>query len=348
MWLRSAIAKDSIFFDLVSVEDWTFRTWPRLAGEEHDHCWIVQRDWHLREVATECRTCEILCRYRHVSNPPLDHMLFRSYPNWRRRWDVGFTIQTFSACSCAVEIDPTHRQGTNNAQRRSGRGGGSCGPTMYREGKSASDDLMDWLFHSQRGTVDVLKCADCVTCASECKNDGKCAWESVSCLHQSWSTNTFFCNLHSEWDLLCTSNVDHSSFQTKDFVYIGAFLGIHHCYLPCKCGWHTLEKRLKETTVIFITWCVPMMKPHIWIMVLSQEDSDDRMEDKQRISQCCTNFVCRDKLDFLGCGSTDILFSEKRQRRTTLWKSSSRPWRKACASHFTKHAVGSFYNLKVH
>ena len=248
-------------------------------------------------------------------------MLFRSYPNWRRRWNVGLIT-----CGCGVWRHTAKHSAHVRVQWRLTQLTDKV-PTMHREGQVVVAEVVDQQCTGRQVSVWWF---DGLTFSLATWNRGRaevcglrhvCVWMQerwkvrarvCTCLHQSWSTNTFFCNLHSEWDLLCTSNVDHSSFQTKDFVYIGAFLGIHHCYLPCKCGWHTLEKRLKETTVIFITWCVPMMKPHIWIMVLSQEDSDDRMEDKQRISQCCTNFVCRDKLDFLGCGSTDILFSEKK------------------------------------
>ena len=82
----SVNAKDSILFDLVSVEDCEHfarrrsllvRAWPMLkCSMEHVH---------LLDASTGCRTCENLRRHRHVSHPLLEQTLLRSCPRWRRR-----------------------------------------------------------------------------------------------------------------------------------------------------------------------------------------------------------------------------------------------------------------------
>ena len=108
----------------------------------------------------------------------------------------------------------------------------------HREGKSASDDLMGLTFSLatwNRGRAEVCGLRHvCVWMQERWKVRARVC----NCVHESWSTNTFFCNLHSEWDLLCTSNVDHSTFQTKDFVYIGAFFG-HSSWLFATKVWLT-------------------------------------------------------------------------------------------------------------
>ena len=221
------------------------RTWPLL------NCSTGQ--WHLREVATECQTWLISCRHRHVSNPPLDHMLFRSYPNWRRRWNVGLitcgcgvwrhTAKTINACSCAVELT----QLTDKvAQRR----WSVVAEVVVRraQGRQVSVWWFDGLTFSlatwNRGRAEVCGLRHvCVWMQERWKVRARVC----NCVHESWSTNTFFCNLHSEWDLLCTSNVDHSTFQTKDFVYIGAFFG-HSSWLFATKVWltHTWKNARKK------------------------------------------------------------------------------------------------------
>ena len=83
----SVIVKDRILFDLVLVEDCEHFAQGRL---------LLVRAWPMPSCSTkfalagnlqrESRTCEILRRHCHVSNPLLEQTLLRSYPRWRRRW----------------------------------------------------------------------------------------------------------------------------------------------------------------------------------------------------------------------------------------------------------------------
>ena len=73
----SVIAKGSIMFDLVSVEDCEhFARGSPPAGVSVTSAELFYgKILHLREAATGCRTCENFGRHRHVSNPRLEQNL---------------------------------------------------------------------------------------------------------------------------------------------------------------------------------------------------------------------------------------------------------------------------------